>query len=278
MSAAQESDRSSFTHRFIPAFGKKVHRFGLVGNYGLDEAGIRGAMERGLNYLFYNPLASRKMTRPVIEELARDRERYVLSSGPTLGFFGGSVRRSAEKLLRSLKTDYLDLFQLYWLGKTSAWTDSTVSELVKLKESGKARSLGISIHDRQRAGKLAEDSPLDVFMIRYNASHPGAEKDIFPHLERRKPAIVAYTATDWRKLLARPSGWSGPVPTAGDCYRFCLSSPHVDLVLCGAASLKELDENLRALEKGPLDPDETRWMREFGQVVSGKTLLPSVRE
>lgn len=38
-------------------------------------------------------------------------------------------------------------------------------------------------------------------MIRYNAAHPGAEREIFPHL--------------------------------GDCYRFCLSSPYVDVVLTG---------------------------------------------
>ena len=35
-------------------------------------------------------------------------------------------------------------------------------------------------------------------MIRYNAAHPGAERDIFPHLEARRPAVVAYTATSWR--------------------------------------------------------------------------------
>ncbi len=60
-----------------------------------------------------------------------------------------------------------------------------------------------------RAGQLAEESPLDLFMIRYNAAHPGAERDIFPHLARRQPAVVAYTATSWRKLLKAPSKWDG---------------------------------------------------------------------
>ena len=75
----------------------------------------------------------------------------------------------------------------------------------------------MSIHDRKRAGKLAEDSPLDMLMIRYNAAHPGAEVDIFPNLAKRKPAIVAYTATRWRGLLKRPKGWNGPVMTASAC-------------------------------------------------------------
>ena len=57
--------------------------------------------------------------------------------------------------------------------------------------------------------------------------------------------------------------------TAGDCYRFQLSSPHVDVALTGPATGAELEQNLDALEKGPLSPDEERWMREFGHTVHG---------
>jgi aryl-alcohol dehydrogenase-like predicted oxidoreductase len=257
-----------FLYRDVPALGRRVHRLGLAANYGIDEASIRAAMDRGLNYLFYT-FRSGKLLDPLRDALRKDREKYVVATLPTLGFFGGSVRRGAEAALKKLGTDYLDVFQLGWLGVTSAWTDSTIKELRHLKESGKVRALGVSIHDRERAGRLAEDSPLDLLMIRYNAAHPGAERDIFPHLEKRKPAVVAYTATSWRKLLKAPSGWKGKVPTAGDCYRFCLSSPHVDLVVSGPASGAQLDENLAALAKGPLSDEEMSWMREFGKAAHG---------
>jgi aryl-alcohol dehydrogenase-like predicted oxidoreductase len=140
----------------------------------------------------------------------------------------------------------------------------------ELRAVGK-RVLRLGLAGRARAGRLAEDSPLDLLMIRYNAAHPGAERDIFPHLARRQPSIVAYTATSWRKLLKRPAGWDraeGPM-TAGDCYRFCLSSPHVDVVLTGPASAAQLDENFAALGRGPLSPEEDRWMRAFGAAVHG---------
>jgi predicted aldo/keto reductase-like oxidoreductase len=81
--------------------------------------------------------------------------------------------------------------------------------------------------------------------------------------------VVAYTATSWGKLLRRPRGWTRPVPTAGDCYRFCLTSPHVDVVLTGPRSAAELRESLATLEKGPLSPDEMAFLREFGAVVHG---------
>jgi aryl-alcohol dehydrogenase-like predicted oxidoreductase len=262
-----------FTHRYMPLFGKRVHRLGLSGNYGIDEAGLHAAIDRGLNYLAWTP-GSRLYTRVVREVARRDRERFVIASGPGSGYFGWQVRRGAERALKVLGVEYLDLYQLYWLGRLSAWTEGTITELVKLKEEGKVRAIGISIHDRQRAGMLAADSVLDLLMIRYNAAHPGAERDIFPHLARRKPAIVAYTATSWRKLLARPRGWDGPVPSAGDCYRFCLSNPHVDIVLTAPASLTELEQNLAALQKGPLSEDELAWMRRFGQVVHGGLSLP----
>lgn len=260
---------NEFTHRELRAVGKRVFRLGLAASYGIEEAGIRSALDRGMNYLYLT--ARGKMARPLQQAIARDRDRLVIAAGPLVGYTGGSVRRTAERVLKKLGTDYLDVFQLMWLGVGSAWTEATQRELRHLKESGKARALGVSIHDRARAGRLAEDSPLDLLMIRYNAAHPGAERDIFPHLAKRQPSIVAYTATRWRKLLKRPSGWSraeGPM-TAGDCYRFCLSSPHVDVALTGPASTAQLDENLAALERGPLGPEEDRWMREFGAAVHG---------
>jgi aryl-alcohol dehydrogenase-like predicted oxidoreductase len=260
---------TAFTHTTLPHLNRQVHRLGLALNYGIDAKAFDEATERGLNYLFYTARKTSHLRPSLRRILAAHRERYVVATGPSVGFFAGSVRRAAENKMRELGTDYIDVFQLFWLGVGSAWSDGTIDALVKLKEEGKVRAIGISIHDRKRAGMLAESSPLDLFMIRYNAEHPGAERDIFPHLAKRKPAVVAYTATSWRHLLKRPSGWRGRVMTAGDCYRFCLSSPHVDVTLCGPNGEAQLRENLEAVEKGPLAEEELAWMREFGARVHG---------
>jgi aryl-alcohol dehydrogenase-like predicted oxidoreductase len=256
-----------FLHRDVPALGKRVHRLGLSGSFGLDEAAAREALET-VQYVFWSP-RMKGLTAPLRDALARDRERYVVSAGPLLGFLRGGVRRAAEAALRTLRVDYLDVFQLYWLGKMSALTGAVQEELLRLKDEGKIRVIGTSIHDRPRAGRLAEDSVFELLMIRYNAAHPGAETDVFPHLTRRRPAVVAYTATSWRKLLRAPKGWTGPVPTAADCYRFCLTSPQVDVVLTGPRSIAELRANLAGLEKGPLSAAELDLMRTFGRAVHG---------
>ncbi|MER2560981.1 MAG: aldo/keto reductase [Myxococcaceae bacterium] len=260
---------TDFAHTTLRAVKKPTHRMGLALNFGLDANGLNAAIDRGITYFFFQKLKTGYAVPVLKQAFKANREKFILAGGPSLAFFGGSVRRGCESLLKTFGTDYIDVFQLFWLSKMSAWTPGTIEALVKLKEEGKVRSIGVSIHDRPRAGKMAEDSPLDLFMLRYNAAHPGAEKDIFPHLEKRKPSVVAYTATSWRKLLTAPKGWTGPTMTAGDCYRFCLSNPSVDVVLMGPSNQQQLDENLKAVDKGPLSDDELKWMREYGRLAHG---------
>ncbi len=268
--------QSNFAHTYVPSLGRSVHRLGLACNYGIDEATFETALDRGMNYIFWTSLKTGHLRPALIRRLKQDRDRYILATGPAIGFFGGSVRRAAESILRKFQTDCIDVFHLFWVGRTSALTASTLGEIEKLKAEGKVRSLAISIHDRERAGELVQDSPIDVFMLRYNAAHPGAEHDVFPYFAQRKdaarpgrPGIVAYTATSWRKLLKAPRSWPAAPMTASDCYRFCLSNPNVDIVLTGPSSAKHVEENFSGLERGPLSEDEAKWMREFGAVVHG---------
>jgi predicted aldo/keto reductase-like oxidoreductase len=269
---APPSVTPTFTRRLVPALGRSVFRLGLACNYGIDAPGFERALERGVDYVFWTAMRTSHLREPLRHALRKRRDTLTLATGPSIGYFAGSVRRGTENLLRSLGTEYIDALHLFWLGTGSAWTPSVINTLTKLKDEGKIRAIAISIHDRTRAGRLMADSPIDLFMIRYNAAHPGAERDIFPHQPtgaegRRVPAVVAYTATSWRKLLKAPRGWTGPVMTAGDCYRFCLSSPYVDVTLSGPKTWPQLEESLDALEKGPLSADEARWMRAFGHAV-----------
>jgi predicted aldo/keto reductase-like oxidoreductase len=74
----------------------------------------------------------------------------------------------------------------------------------------------------------------------------------------------------WRSSRTLPVAappWSPT--TAGDCYRFCLASPHVDVVLTGPRNVGELRENLAAVDRGPLSPAELEEMRVFGRAVHG---------
>jgi predicted aldo/keto reductase-like oxidoreductase len=80
---------------------------------------------------------------------------------------------------------------------------------------------------------------------------------------------VSYTATRWGYLLRRTKGWpkDGPIPTAGQCYRFVLSNPHVDVCLSAPRSEREFAENLAAVRQGPLPEDEMEFLRSYGDAV-----------
>jgi aryl-alcohol dehydrogenase-like predicted oxidoreductase len=282
---------TSFTHTEFPHVGKRVLRLGLAGNYGLQTSDIQHAADQGIGFWLWSP--NFKKTTPVLKDLLRrEPERNVVAA--YTGTWGtlvtpGQARKGAERALRILGVDQIDILLVGWLGRVSRFTPAIQNELTRLKKEGKAKVIGASIHDRVRAGKLARDSILDAFMIRYNAKHPGAEQDIFPHLEERHPGIIAYTATSWRQLLKPLKGiempaWPGgeqsgvmPPPLTGPlCYRYCLSSPHVDVVLTGPKTREQLDQNLAALEAGPLSPDEEKWVREYGRQVKAKKRLPYI--
>ncbi|MCU0303757.1 MAG: aldo/keto reductase [Thermoanaerobaculales bacterium] len=261
---------TDFTHRTLPVIGKRVLRMGLAPSYGIDSAGVDWALDGGgVQYVFWTP-RMKAATVPLRRALQRDRERFVVATGPTTAWWSGGIRRAVDRSRALLGVDQLDVLQVFWLGRTSRWTPAIAAELEALRDEGAVRAIGISIHDRKRAAELARTTSLDLLMIRYNAAHPGAEADIFPHLPEGRHTVVAYTATCWRRLLKRPEGWDGEVPTAGDCYRFCLSSPHVDVVLTGPKTLAELRENLTAFDRGPLDETGQTWMRDFGARAGGR--------
>jgi aryl-alcohol dehydrogenase-like predicted oxidoreductase len=116
-------------------------------------------------------------------------------------------------------------------------------------------------------------SDIDIFHVRYNAVHTGAERDVFPHLpaDGARPGMVAFTATSWRQLLNPGKIPSGErVPTAADCYRFVLSNPAIDVCMTGPSSQQHVGDMLQALDRGPMNEEEMGWMRRVGQAIYGK--------
>lgn len=259
---------------------------GIAGNYGLQSSDILWAAEQGANYWVWGASFDR-VTDGIKEVISGNREKHVVAM-LGWGFFGLQIRRSVEKALRTLQTDYLDVFKLGWLGRTSRYSRGTVETLLDLKREGKIRAIGTSIHDRKRAGRLALDSEIDLFMIRYNAKHPGAEEDIFPNLSKRNPAVVSYTALAWGQLTRFLKGidmpsWPGkeladvPPLTPELCYRFVLSNPHVHVVLTGPKNRDQLRQNFRALQKGMLSQPELDWIRLYGRLVKAKRKIDYIR-
>ena len=140
---------SDWLYRTPVAFGgKRLFRLGLAANFGIDESGVRAAMDRGVN-LFLWTMRANGLKNPLKEALRHRREEVAVVAYVTIGWFGWGVRRAAESLLSELGTDYLDVMLLGWLGVTSSYSRATEGELLHLRESGKVRGIAVERVDSQ---------------------------------------------------------------------------------------------------------------------------------
>ncbi len=261
--------QDDFAQTTIGATGIKVHRLGLSATNRPGKKTVYRAFDAGINYFFAYGFDTQMLS--VLKDLFRSRrDELVIASGAyNLLIAHTNLRRSLEKRLRQLGTNYLDVFLFLGVMKEKQLPDDVLEEMRRFKEEGKVRAIGISTHERKLAGRLAEQGALDVFMVRYNAAHRGAEQDIFPYLEEHNSGVVSYTATRWGYLVRRPKGYpqDGRVPTAAECYRFVLSNPKVHVCMTAPSNEKHLEANLKSIQEGPLSDEDIAFMKEFGDVV-----------
>jgi aryl-alcohol dehydrogenase-like predicted oxidoreductase len=252
----------------------QVSRLGIGSSFTGDSAFIEEAVEQGVNYLYWGSIRRPAFGRAMRNVARKNRESVVL----TVQSYTRVAALLAPSIEVALRRAGLEYFDVLLLGK---WDKPPPLALIdaaeRLKEKGKVRHLMMSTHNRPSLQDHfrrfeAKDSPFDAFMLRYNAVHRGAERDVFPYLpESQRPGIIAYTATRWGHLLDPKKMPEGEEPPrARDCYRFALSQPAVSLVLCGPSNREQMQEALRALDAGPLDPEEKARMNRIGDYVYGK--------
>jgi aryl-alcohol dehydrogenase-like predicted oxidoreductase len=172
-----------------------------------------------------------------------------------------------RKGLRTLGIDCADVLLLGWFNQRPS--SRVMERALAMREKGMFRFLGLSGHKRSLFPRLAESSEFDLFHLRYNAAHRGAEQEVFPQLAfPNRPGLVAYTATRWGDLLDPKKMPPGDVPLTGaDCYRFVLTHPTVDVCITGPKNTQQMREALKALDLGPLSDEEMVRVRRIGDYV-----------
>ena len=262
----------TFQHGTLGRTGIPVFRLGLSTTYRPGKRVFFRAVDLGIN-MFFGYGVDSHLIKPFREVLATDRERFVLVTGAYNLLFGHpDIGRTLEKRLRQFRTDYIDVFLFLGIMRPSEFPLRTREAMLRLRDSGKVRSVGVSCHDRAFLGELAKDGDMDVLMLRYNAAHRGAESSIFPHLAAHSPGVISYTATRWGQLTRPPRHGPPPerVPSAADCYRFVLSNPEVHATLTAPSNARQLEENVKAMSLGPLVEDEMQFMRAYGDRIRGQ--------
>src|SRR5262249_20826404 len=171
--------------------------------------------------------------------------------------------------------DYVDVLTLYYVERAEEWRQvagpgGSLEYLRAAQQGGVVRRIGVTSHQRPLAAEMARSGLLDAVMIRYNAAHRGAEKDVFPVTDAQRVPVIAYTATRWGGLMAPapgdPPGFA--VPRAPAWYRFVLQAPPGAVTMAAPHSRAELDEDLEVLRAtGPLPAEEYQRLAEHGERV-----------
>jgi predicted aldo/keto reductase-like oxidoreductase len=264
----------NFLSTTFPGSAKRIGRLGLAsrGDTDLTVADVLFAVQRGANFL--NWCGTKNAFADAIAGLGSQREETfvcVQFEART----AADARRELRQILRALRTDYVDVLTLYYVEEPAEWetllgTGGALDVCRAAQKAGEVRRIGLTSHQRSLAAAAARSGLLDLLMIRYNAVHRGAEKDVFPTTDALGMPVVVYTCLRWGSLLHGtpddPPGFR--VPRAPSWYRFALQSPSVSVALMAPDNRTELEEDLTVLEaKGPLSAEEYERLAEHGRRV-----------
>jgi aryl-alcohol dehydrogenase-like predicted oxidoreductase len=219
-------------------------------------------------------------------------------------FPGEWVRRCTERSLSNLDVDAIDVQQLHvwndrWVGQGD-WLEAVDA----LKSEGKIRSFGVSINDHQPANALAlvETGVVDTVQVIYNVFDQSPEDELLPVCAERDVGVIVRVPFDEGALTGRitpetefPDGDFRARYFRGDrrqqvfdrtqaiasdlgterdglaeiALRYVLSHDAVSTVIPGMRSVRNVERNLAAADKGALPGPEVsrlkahRWDRNF---------------
>jgi aryl-alcohol dehydrogenase-like predicted oxidoreductase len=247
--------------------GITVGQLGVASSYRAPAQAYLEAFERGCTYFTWGTFL--KGPSREFETAARSLFRNGHRSRTVLGILSYAhsafiTERFLRRALGRLGTDYADVLLLGYFSRRPP--RKVLEGAYRLKASGLVRAVGITTHRRTQVPELHRERLLDLYHVRYNAVHRGAEVDLFPHVTGPdKPGIVAFTATCWGRLLdSRRMPPDDPPATAVACYRFVLTHPAVDVCMSGPRTLEEMRQNLSLLDQGPMGEAELARMRRIG--------------
>lgn len=120
------------------------------------------------------------------------------------------VIAACERSLKYLDTDYIDLYQIHWPGRDVPF-DETMSALVKLREQGKIRVIGVSNFGKQDIPDMLEIERFESNQVPYNLLWRAIEYDIVPQCVENDIAILTYSPI-LQGLLAGKFATAADVP------------------------------------------------------------------
>ncbi|HUC82817.1 MAG TPA: aldo/keto reductase [Flavisolibacter sp.] len=169
-------------------------------------ATIHRSFELGGNFLdtadLYGPFENEKL---VAKAVGNTRSQYIIATkfgweindaGQVTWQINGRpdyVRKSVERSLKNLATDYIDLYYLHRLDKSTP-IEETVGAMAELVNEGKVRYLGLSEMSAETVKKAHAVHPISALQTEYSLFERGVEaRGIMQAMEEMGIGFVAYS-------------------------------------------------------------------------------------
>jgi aryl-alcohol dehydrogenase-like predicted oxidoreductase len=194
-----------------------------------------------------------------------------------------------EQTLKNLGRDTVDLYQFHVWNDEWAKQQEWQSLVHEIRQSGKARFIGISINDHQPGNSLKALATrlIDTVQVIYNMFDQSPDDELLPYCQKNKIGVLARVPFDEGSLTGRirpdtefPAGdfrnqyfggdrkrqvWDHVEKLLRDtgitldelpreALRFCLSHPAVSTVIPGMRTAAHVARNVRASDAGALPP------------------------
>jgi aryl-alcohol dehydrogenase-like predicted oxidoreductase len=252
---------------------------------------LNSALDAGINLIDTAPDYG-EAEEVIGRSISHRRDEYVLASkcGCPVGALGalppppgrprehnytpGNIRAGVDQSLARMRTDHLDVVQVHESPTRSTMeANDSIAELLRIKDEGKVRFIGISSTLPNVEEHLALDV-FDCFQVPYSAFQPEYEQVISRAaatgggvivrggVAQGLVAIAADQAPPHRQDQARVQNdwWDragldelrGEEPRAAFLLRFTLGHPEVNSVIVGTADPAHLAANIEAASRGPL--------------------------
>ena len=170
------------------------------------------------------------------------------------------VMQAAEKSLRLLDVDVIDLYQIHWPSHSVPIAE-TMRAMEELVDRGVVRYIGVSnfsVRDMEEAQAAMSKYRIVSNQVLYNLKRRGIERDLVPYCEENRITVMAYTPLADGSLAVRPRvrggrGWetleavareAGKTP-AQVSLNWCLTRPPV-VVIPKTNSVERTEENCGA--------------------------------
>ncbi|NLX70770.1 MAG: aldo/keto reductase [Clostridiales bacterium] len=164
-------------------------------------ATIQRAIDCGINLIDTAPAYGNGHAERVVGEAIKGRrDKVVIATKCGIVKEGGrvtrnlkpeSIRKEVEASLTRLGVDVIDLYQIHWPDNSTPLED-TLNELVKQRDAGKIKYIGVSNFDRKLMEEATSIAEIVSLQPQYSLLEREIEKDVLPFCREKGIGILAY--------------------------------------------------------------------------------------